>query len=58
MKSKIKILMCLKDDGFQVVYNLKSRITVSVMCQEMSVKQGIMTKEAVEQRVYIMAPFI
>ena len=50
------MLICLKDEGFQVVYNLKSRITLTVMCQEMSVNRGIMTEEAVEQRVFIMAP--
>ena len=51
------MLICLKDEGFQVVYNLKSWITVSVMCQEMSVNQGIKAEEAVGQREFLMASF-
>ena len=41
--------------GLSGSYNLKSWITVSVMCQEMSVNQGIKAEEAVEQREFLMA---
>ena len=36
------------DEGFQVDYNIKSWITVSVMCQDISVNEGIMMEGAVE----------
>jgi len=49
------MLICLTGEGLQVRLKFNSCITVSVMCQEISVNQEIMMKEAVKQWVFIMA---
>ena len=50
------MLIYLQSEGLQVRLKFNSQITISVMCQEISVNQEIMMKEAVEQCALIVVP--